>query len=157
MKRFVAAAIAAASVGGGTLIATPAFASLNPTLTIQPTTAYNGDSVAITAHCRNLNSYVTVSSPALGFSEKGEKGEELKVQLDLRWDVKAGTYAITGECTRPTGLPGGTNTADVTVKHQETPKPAPGPKPIDGFTPDVTVKTGFGGMARFVANHHPAA
>jgi|SRR5580698_5714376 hypothetical protein len=157
MKRLVAAALAAATVGGGTLIATPAFASLNPTLTVAPSTAYNGDSVAITAKCKNLHSFVTVSSPALGFSEKGEKGEELKVLLELRWDVKPGVFAITGECTRPTGDPGGTNTADLTVKHKETPKPPPPPKPINGFTQDVTVKTGFGGMARFVANHHPAA
>ena len=157
MKRFVAAAIAAASVGGGTLIATPAFASLNPTLTIQPTTAYNGDSVAITAQCKNTHSFVTVSSAQLGFSQTGAKGEELKVKLELRWDVKAGTYAITGQCTRPTGAPGGTNTVDLTVKHKKPPVPPGPPKNIPGFTPNVTVHTGFGGMARFVANHHPAA
>jgi len=157
MKRFVAAAIAAASVGGGTLIATPAFASLNPALTIQPTTTYNGDSVAITAQCKNTHSFVTVSSAALGFSKSGVKGEELKVLLTLGSDVKAGTYTITGQCTRPTGAPGGTNTAELTVKHKKPPVPPAPPKPIPDFTPDVTVHTGFGGMARFVANHHPAA
>jgi hypothetical protein len=155
MKRTFAAALAAASVGGTMLVATPAFASLNPTLTVEPSQTQNGSSVAITAMCRNLNSYVVVSSTALDFSEKGGKGEELKVRLDLGEDVKAGTYTITGECIRPTGLPGGTNTATLTIKHVTPPDPAPKPKPIPGFKPDVIVMTGFGGMARFVANHHP--
>lgn len=139
------------------LFASPAFASMNPTLTVEPTTTHNGESVAITAQCKNLHSYVTVSSVPLNFTKSGEKGEELKVELQLGWDVKPGTYAITGTCTRPTGAPGGTNTAELKVEYQK-PKDPPGPiTPVKDFTPDVTVKTGFGGMAQFVANHHPAA
>jgi hypothetical protein len=157
MKRLVAAALAAASAGGTMLIASPAFASLNPTMTVEPAVTHNGSSVAITAHCKNLNSYVTVSSVPLNFSKSGEKGEEFKVGLELGWDVKPGTYAITGQCTRPTGAPGGTNTTDLKVEYKKPPVPPEPIKPVPDFTPDVTVETGFGGMARFVASHHPAA
>jgi hypothetical protein len=157
MKRTFAVAVAAASVGGLTLIATPAFASLNPALTVEPTVTHNGSSIAITAKCKNLHSFVTVSSAALGFAKSGAKGEELKVEVELGWKVKPGTYAITGQCTRPTGASGGTNVQWVTVKYQKPPKPPTPPTPVPDFTPDVIVHTGFGGMARFVANHHPAA
>jgi hypothetical protein len=156
MKRTIAAALAAASVGGTFLIAAPAFASLNPTLTVKPSQTHNGTAVAITAECRNKNSFVTVSSAALGFSKSGGKGEELSVQLDLKSDVKPGTYTITGQCTRPTGAPGGTNTAMLKITYQKPTNPPAPIKPIPGFKPDVIVETGFGGMARFVANHHPA-
>src|ERR1700733_9326057 len=139
MKRTFAAALAAASVGGTMLVATPAFASLNPTLTVKPSQTQNGSSVAITAMCRNLNSHVVVSSAALGFSRTGVKGQELKVLLDLGEDVKAGTYTIPGQCIRPPGLPGGTNPATLTIKHVTPPDPAPKPKPIPGFKPDVIV------------------
>jgi hypothetical protein len=155
MKRTIAAAFAAASVGGTFLIAAPAFASLNPTLTVKPSETHNGTAVAITAECRNKNAFVTVSSPALGLFEEGEKGETLTIQLNLKSDVKAGTYTITGTCTRPTGAPGGTNTAMLKVTYQKPTNPPATIKPIPGFKPDVVVETGFGGMARFVANHHP--
>jgi hypothetical protein len=160
MKRTFAAALAAASVvsvGGTVLVAAPAFASDKwITLDVVPEVTYNGDSVAMTVKCTNKGPYPEVKSAQLGWDVHGVSGEEFKVQFNLGWDVKPGTYPITAQCVKKDGTVGATTVQELTVKYQVPPKPpVPKPKPIPDFKPDVVVHTGFGGMARFVANHHP--
>jgi hypothetical protein len=108
MKRITATALAAATVSGTLLIATPAFAA-NPgkgvTLHVKPSTVYNNESTAITAKCGDKWSTVTVSSPALGLNETGMKGKKLKVQLHIGWGVAPGTYPITAACSGKSGKP----------------------------------------------------
>jgi hypothetical protein len=161
MKRFAAAALAAVSVvsvGGSMLVAAPAFASNKwITLNLVPEVTHNGDSVAITVTCTNKGPYPEVKSAQLGWDVHGVPGEEFKVKFDLGWDVEPGTYPITAQCVKKDGDVGATTVQDLTVKYQTPPKPPlPKPKPIPDFKPDATVHTGFGGMAGFVANHHPA-
>jgi hypothetical protein len=180
MKRITATALAAATVSGTLLIATPAFAA-NPgkgvTLHVKPSTVYNNESTAITAKCGDKWSTVTVSSPALGLNETGKKGKKLKVQLHIGWGVAPGTYPITAACSGKSGKsgnrgqsgnwgkPGKCKTKYLTVLQKTPPVPPVPPvppkppviHPIPGFHPDVIVHTGFGGMAASVASHHPAS
>jgi hypothetical protein len=168
MKRTFAAVLAAVSIGGTLLTATPAFAAPRPvTLRIQPKTAPNGTAVAITAKCKDKTAYVTVKSPALNFEEKGKPGKKLKVQLNIGWTVAPGKYVIIAECRKWSGKLCGITKKWLKVTYAQPPTPPipptpptpptpPKPKPIHGFKPDVVVQTGFGGMARSVASHHPA-
>ena len=155
MKRFVAATLAAASVGGSMLAAAPAFASSKwVTLTVQPDATHNGTAVAITAACTNKNAYVVVKSLPMRFIEKGEKGKQLDVELKVGWAVFPGTYTIIAQCIPQTGIPGAFTTQTLTVKHAvpliplKPGKPKPPIPDIPGFKYDVVVETGFGGMAR---------
>jgi hypothetical protein len=147
------------------LVSTPAFASIKPVkLTVSPAVIYNGDAAAITGRCLNPAARVKITSPALGIDQTGRTGKKLKVQFDAGWGLAAGTYDIKAQCYTLI-IPGFSTTKSLTVKHAEpwtpigpsTPvKPAKPHPVLPGFNPDVVVETGFGGMARFVADHHPA-
>jgi hypothetical protein len=161
MKRTFAAALAAASVGSTMLVAAPAFAAIRPvTLTVKPRVIHNGEATAITGKCLNPLAHVRITSPALGINERGRVGKELKVQFDAGWGLEPGKYWIRAQCYT-LFLPGLFTAKKLTVEHAVPVTPINPAKPvkphpvIPGFTPDVTVETGFGGMARFVANHHP--
>ena len=94
-------------------------------------------------------------SVELSWAAKGKPGEELKITQILGWDVKPGTYTVVAGCFNKGGKLVSVTDQELTVKHKTPPVPPTPPKPIPDFTPNVIVKTGFGGMARFVANHHP--
>jgi hypothetical protein len=166
MKRALAAALAAASVGGTLLTATPAFAGVKPvTLKIKPRQISNGEATAITGKCLNKLASVKITSPALNIDASGHVGKELKVEFDAGWGLQAGKYEIKAQCFTFGVIPGFSTWKSLRVKHAEPPTPPKPPKPpvppmppikpIPGFHPDVVVHTGFGGMAGFVANHHP--
>jgi hypothetical protein len=167
MKRFVAAALAAASVSSAILIAAPTFAmaAVKPvTLTIKPQEVTNKGDVAITAKCTNPFAYVVVSSPHLRIWEKGKVGKQLKVELQVNGDTLAGAFPITATCHSLSGKPGKFITEIFTIKHTTPWVPIGPAKPVNkpvsqipGFNPDFIVHTGFGGMAASVATHHPAA
>jgi hypothetical protein len=165
MKRMFAAAIAAVSIGGTMLVAIPApsFAAGGVTLTIKPKAVRNGQSFAITAECvANAKSYPEVYSDALKYVATDKTpGEPLKVQMYVKYGTRSGEYTVTAVCVRPNGNLGIHTSQDIYIHYAPAPVPVPGGnnnpvKPIPGFKPNVVVETGFGGMARFVANHHPA-
>jgi hypothetical protein len=156
MKRTFAAALAAASVSGTMLLATPAFAASKPvTLHVKPSVVVAGNAVAISGKCQSKWAVVKITSPELGLSETGEKGKKLKVQLNVGSTVMPGKYGITAQCYTH-WWPGAKKCKWLTVEAPPVPPvPPKPPKPIPHFKPDVIVKTGFGGMAQYVANHHP--
>ncbi|HEY1624929.1 MAG TPA: hypothetical protein VGG16_14125 [Streptosporangiaceae bacterium] len=161
MKRTLAAALAAASVGGTMLVATPAFAAVKPVkLTISPDEIHNGQATGITGKCLNPLARVRITSAALGVDERGPVGKEWTFEFIAGWGLNPGTYSFRAQCYT-LGIPGFHTTKNLVVKHA-TPliplKPGTPVKPrpkVPGFTPDAYIQTGFGGMARSVANHHP--
>jgi hypothetical protein len=160
MKRSIAAALAAVSVGGTILAALPApsFAAGGVTLTITPMSARNGQSFAITAECvANTRSYPEVYSTALKYVATDKTpGQPLKVQMYVKYGTIPGKYTVTAVCVRKNGNLGIHTSQTITIHYAPAPPTPPKPpQPIPGFNANVVVETGFGGMARFVANHHP--
>jgi hypothetical protein len=155
MKRSIAAALAALSLGGTMLAAlpTPSFAASGVTLSIKPLAAHNGQSFAISAACANSSSYPVVYSNALRYIATDKKaGMPLNVQMYVRYGTRPGAYVVVAGCVQNGHL--NAHTWQYIWIHY-----APGwwgkPAPIPGFKPDLVVETGFGGMAKYVAEHHP--
>jgi hypothetical protein len=163
MKRSTVAALAAvaAVAAGGTMLTampTPSFAAGGVTLAIKPMSARNGQSFAITAACvANARAYPEVYSNALKYVATDEApGEPLKVQMYVKYGTIPGKYTVTAVCVRKNGNMGIHTSQMITIHYAPTPPTPPKPpRPIPGFKPDVVVMTGFGGMATYVAEHHP--
>jgi hypothetical protein len=156
MKRTLAAALAAASIGGTMIAAIPAsaFAASGVTLSVKPRAAHNGQSFAITAACADSSSYPVVYSNALRYIATDKNaGKPLNVQMYVRYGTRPGAYVVAAGCVEKNGSLSAHTWQYIWIHY------APGcgkPSPIPGFTPDVVVETGFGGMAKYVAEHHPA-
>jgi hypothetical protein len=153
MKRTLAAALAAASIGGTMLAAMPvsSFAASGVTLSVKPLAAHNGQSFAISTACADSSSYPVIYSNALRYIATDKMpGKPLNVQMYVRYGTRPGAYVVVAGCVQKNGKLGAHTWQYIWIK--------PGwakPAPIPGFKPDLVVETGFGGMAKSVAEHHP--
>lgn len=155
--------LAAAGIAAGALLltGTSAYAAGGATLKASSATVYQGGKLYLSARCPNAADHPLLASRLFvgGRAHFGVAGRTTFVQVNVSKTKKPGKYPILLGCVSM-GHFDAIATTDVTVLKatRSTSRSAisrSGGKPFG--VASVIIDTGFGGMARFVAHHHPAA
>ena len=149
------------AAGATTAVAFFGFGALaqasGPTLTLSAHTVVQGGTVSVTASCPGSGALGVLGSAALpggGIVPLPVQSGPWKVQWHIG-HVNPGTYVVGFGCGVAGKLTGFTETTlTVTKAPKPFPPTPPGPRVV--FGPTVVIHSGFGGMARQVAGHHPA-
>lgn len=154
------------AAGAAALIVTsaaPAFAAGRPSLLAVPNTVYQGGTFALRAECPGATEHATISSRLLPQTITLSAGRGAHyAQVNVGLTVTPGAYQLTERCVSPYGAVKCQAYAWVTVlKHISPSHTSSGTKTAHKYLrrhggPEVIINTGFGGMARFVGQHHPA-
>ena len=159
-SKLVIAAGAAALILGA---ATPAFAAGRPSLSVVPNKVYQGGSFALRAECPGATEHATISSRLLPQTITLSAGRGAHyAQVNVGRNVTPRVYQLTERCVSPRGEVKCYAYAYITVlKHISPSHTSSGTSTAHKYLrkhggPEVIINTGFGGMARFVSQHHPA-
>jgi hypothetical protein len=155
MKRLSKVAMGTVTAGamlvGGAL---PALASGGTTAVATPPATFQGSSFAVTTHCPSASNRSLIGSRLFGVYALPTGDTVVHVMVGRT--VTPAKYRIGLWCfNRWSGKVTGTAHTWIRVLrwNRHTPPPGPGPLPKANFF----ISTGFGGMARSVASHHPVA
>ena len=155
-SRIIAAGATAAAAFAGLGLGGVAQAS-GPSRMLSSATVTQNRTVMVTASCPGSGALGLLGSAALpgtGVVPLAPQSGPWKVKWHIG-HVMPGMYVVGLGCAKGGKLTGFTQTM-LTVKMAAKPFPPTPPGPRVVFGPIIVIHSGFGGMARQVASHHPA-